>query len=42
MRLPSASGIRSGGLRLLEALDYVAIDREGNRLRQVRLLQGLA
>lgn len=42
MRLPSASGIRSGGLRLLEALDYVAIDREGNRLRQVRLLKGLA
>jgi hypothetical protein len=42
MRLPSASGIRSGGLRLLEALEYVAIDREGNRLRQVRLLQGLA
>ena len=41
MRLPSASGIRSGGLRLLEALDYVAIDREGNHLRQVRLLKGL-
>jgi hypothetical protein len=41
MRPPSASGIRSGGLRLLEALDWVEIDREGNRLRQVRLLKGL-
>lgn len=41
MRSQSASGIRSGGLRLLEALDYVEIDREGNRLRQVRLLKGL-
>ena len=41
MRPPSASGIRSGGLRLLQALDYVAIDREGTRLRQVRLLKGL-
>jgi hypothetical protein len=41
MRLPSASGIRSGGLRLLDALDYVEIEREGNRLRQVRVLKGL-
>lgn len=37
-----ASGIRSGGLRLLESLDYVEIERQGNRLRQVRLLKGLA
>jgi hypothetical protein len=38
---PSASGIRSAGLRLLEALDYVAIDRQGTRLRRVRLRKGL-
>ena len=41
LRPPSASGIRSGGLCLLEELGYVEIDREGNRLRQVRLLKGL-
>jgi hypothetical protein len=41
LRSPSASGIRSGGLRLLEALNYVEIDREGNRLHQVRLRHGL-
>jgi len=37
----SAAAKRSGGLRLLEALGHVQIEREGNRLRQVRLLTEL-
>ena len=36
---PSAAAIRSNGLRLLEDLACVSIDREGNRLRRVRLLE---
>ncbi len=34
----SAAAKRSGGLRLLEVLGHVDIERQGNRLRQVRLL----
>ncbi len=39
-RLPSASAaaVRSSGLRLLEVLACVSIDREGHRLRRVRLI----
>ncbi|PON15018.1 hypothetical protein C2W62_26005 [Candidatus Entotheonella serta] len=34
----SAAAKCSGGLRLLEVLGHVDIERQGNRLRQVRLL----
>ena len=37
---PSAAAVRSSGLRLLEDLDCVSIEREGNRLRRVRLFGG--
>ena len=36
----SAGGFRSAGLKALEALGYVEIDREGNRMREVRLIKG--
>jgi hypothetical protein len=39
VRAQSAAAQRSGGLRVLEALGYVEIEREGNRLRQVRLVK---
>jgi hypothetical protein len=35
---PSAAAVRSNGLRLLEDLACVSIEREGHRLRRVRLL----
>ncbi len=41
INVQSASAKRSGGLRLLEVLGYVDIERQGNRLRQVRLLTEL-
>lgn len=34
-----AAAHRSGGLRLLETLGYADIAREGNKLRQVRLVK---
>jgi hypothetical protein len=39
---PRAAAYRSGGLRLLDALGYVDIAREGNKLRQVRLVKSKA
>ncbi len=38
----SAASARSSGLRVLEDLGYVEIDREGNRLREVRLIKSAA
>ena len=35
----SAGSQRSSGVRLLEALDYVEVEREGNRLGTVRLVK---
>jgi hypothetical protein len=39
---PIATPHRSGGLRVLEVLGYVDIERAGNTLRQVRLLKDKA
>ncbi|MBI2950822.1 hypothetical protein HYY27_01940, partial [bacterium] len=37
----SAGAVRSGGLRVLEALGYVEIHREGHHLREVRLVKNV-
>ena len=34
----SAGSQRSSGIRILEALDYIEVDRQGNRLGEVRLM----
>ena len=38
----SAGAVRSNGLKILETLSYAGIDREGNRLREVRLIKSAA
>lgn len=40
--IQSAGAQRSIGLKILSTLGYVEIDREGNRLREVRLVKGKA